>query len=89
MALQAQGVPITPLSMKAMFLWAPRWVAALLWQRMLRSRLIALGLDSHPDDAREERRRLASALLADLEHGPVDISTLRAMLTSLDPDLIR
>ncbi len=85
LALQAQGVPITPRSMKVIFLWMPRWLAVPLWQRVLRSRLVALGLDSHLDDATEELRQLASALLADLKDAPLAIPTLRGMLASLDP----
>jgi len=85
LALQAQGVPITPRDIKVLFLWMPRWLAVPLWQWILRSGMIAVGLDSHPDNAREERRHLASALMTDLKHAPIDIPTLRGMLAALDP----
>jgi hypothetical protein len=34
-ALQAQGIPVTPLKLRVLFLWLPPIVATMYWKRFL------------------------------------------------------
>lgn len=85
LALQAQAIPIAPSSMKVLFLWLPRWFVVSLWQYILRTPLVALGIDPHlHTDAMDEARQMAKDLMAQLQKSPRSTPTLHHLLTYLE-----
>ncbi len=83
-ALQAQNIPITPLSMKVLFLWLPRWFTVILWQYILRTPISALGIDPHLDTSLGEIRHMAKDIMAHLQTSPRSTPTLSRLLAYLE-----
>ena len=84
LALQAQGLPVMPLSMRMLFLWMPRWFTVMLWQYILQTPISALGIDPHIHTARDEIRYIAKDIMAQLQTSPRSTPTLKHLLTYLE-----
>ena len=83
LALQAQGIPITPVSLKVLFLWMPRWLTVILWQGILRTPISALGIDPHLDTSLDEVRQMARDITAQLQESPIATPTLSRLMSFL------
>ncbi len=84
LALQAQGISITPFSMKVLFLWMPRWLTVILCQYILRTPIAALGIDPHLNTAIEELRQMAREIMAQLQKSPLSTPTLSHLIAFLE-----
>ena len=83
--LQAQGILITPLSMKVLFLWLPRWLAVLCWQHILQSSITTLALDSNLQQGGPvEAREVGEGIMAQLQKSPISTPTLSHLMTFLE-----
>ncbi len=84
LALQAQAIPLTPFSMKVLFLWLPRWFTVILWQGILQTPISALGIDTHLDAALDETRQVARDIMAQLQKSPIATPTLSHLVSFLE-----
>lgn len=82
-ALQAQGIPITPLSMKVLFLWMPRWLAVLCLQYALQSSM-TLALDPNVQGGLDEASQTARDIMAQLQKSPLPTPTLSHLIAFLE-----
>ncbi len=83
-ALQAQNIPITPLSMKVLFLWMPRWFAVLCLQYILQSSIATLSLDSGLQGGLDEVSQMARDILAQLQKSSLPTPTLNRLMEFLE-----
>jgi len=82
-ALQAQGIPMTPLSMKVLFLWMPRWLAVLCLQYTLQSSA-TLALDPNVQGGLDEASQMARDIMAQLQKSPLPTPTLSHLIAFLE-----
>ncbi len=82
-ALQSLGVRVTPLNLKVIFSWMPRWFAVHYWQRALQTPTGTLAIASHANAAQEEMGQVAREVLVFLEPSPVPVPTLKRLLVAL------
>ena len=82
-ALQVQGIPIRPLSMKVLFLWMPSFLAVLCLQYVLQSSM-TLALDPNVQGGLDEVSQTARDILAQLQKSPLTTPTLSHLLTFLE-----
>jgi 2-dehydropantoate 2-reductase len=80
LALQAQDIPITPLSMKVLFLWMPRWLAVLCLQYILQSSIAAPNLQGGLDEVRQ----MARDIMAQLQKSSIPTPTLSHLIAFLE-----
>jgi 2-dehydropantoate 2-reductase len=83
-ALQVQDIPITPLSMKVLLLWMPRWLAVLCWQYILQSSIATLALDPHVQGGLDEVSQMRRDTMAQLQKSPLPTPTLSHLITFLE-----
>ena len=83
LALQAQAIPIMPLSMKVLFLWMPSFLAVLCLQYILQSSTATLALDPNIQGGLDEVRQMARDILAQLQKSPLPTPTLSHLITFL------
>jgi 2-dehydropantoate 2-reductase len=82
--LQAQDIPITPLSMKVLFLWMPRWLAVLCLQYILQSSIATLALDPNLQGGLDEVSQMARDIMAQLQKSPLPTLTLSHLIAFLE-----
>ena len=82
--LQAQDIPIMPLSMQILFLWIPRWLAVLCWQYILRSSIATLALDSGLQGGLDEVNQMGRDIMVQLQKSPLPTPTLSHLMTFLE-----
>ena len=82
-ALQAQGIPIMPFSMKVLFLWMPRWLVVLCWQYALQSSA-TLALDPNVPGGLDEASQTARDIMAQIQKSPLPTPTLSHLITFLE-----
>jgi 2-dehydropantoate 2-reductase len=82
--LQAHDIPITPLSMKVLFLWMPRWFAVLCWQYILQSGIASLALDASLQGGLDEVSQMARDIMAQLQKSSLPTPTLNRLMTFLE-----
>ncbi len=81
--LQAQNIPITPLGMKVLFLWIPRWLAVLCLQYILQSSIATLALDPSLQGGLDEVRQMARDIMVQQQKSSVPTPTLSRLMTFL------
>ena len=82
--LQAQDIPITPLSMKVLFLWMPRWLAVLCLQYILQSSIATLALDPNLQGGLDEVSQMGREIMAQLQKSSIPTPTLSRLMTFLE-----
>jgi 2-dehydropantoate 2-reductase len=84
LTLQAQDIPITPLSMKVLFLWMPRWLAVLCLQYILQSSIATLALDPNLQGGLDEVSQMARDIMAQLQKSSLPTPTLSHLIAFLE-----
>jgi 2-dehydropantoate 2-reductase len=84
LALQAQDIPIMPLSMKVLFLWMPRWLAVLCLQYILQSSIATLALDPNLQGGLDEVSQMARDIMAQLQKSSLPTPTLSHLIAFLE-----
>ena len=84
LALQAQAIPITPLGMKVLFLWIPRWLAVLCLQYILQSSIASLALDPAIQEGLNEVRQMGRDIMAQLQKSSLPTPTLNHLMKFLE-----
>jgi 2-dehydropantoate 2-reductase len=85
LALQALGTPLTPFSLKLLFLWLPRWLTVILFQFLLRLRVSELGIDAHiGGEEIEEIHQMAREMMTQLRPSPLATPTLDRLVEFLE-----
>lgn len=82
-ALQSQGVRVTPFNLLVIFRWMPRWFAVRYWQHALQTEVGTLAIAPHANAARSEMSQVAREILAFLEPSPAPVPTLKRLLGAL------
>ena len=82
--LQAQNIPITPLSMKVLFLWMPHWLAVLCLQYILQSSIATLALDPNLQEGLDEVNQMGREIMAQLQKSSIPTPTLSRLMTFLE-----
>ena len=83
LALQAQDIAITPLSMKVLFLLIPRWLAVLCLQYILQSSIATLALDPNLQEGLDEVRQTGRDIMVQLQKSSLPTPTLSHLMTFL------
>ncbi len=83
-ALQAQGIPVTPLKLRALFLWLPPIVAAMYWKRYLGSERGELTIARHARVAADEMKELANEWRDLQRKGPAKTPALDCLCSAID-----
>lgn len=82
--LQSQDIPITPLSMKVLFLWMPHRLAVLCSQCILQSSIATLALDPNLQGGLNEVSQMGRDIMAQLQKSPISTPTLSRLMTFLE-----
>ena len=83
-ALQGQGIPVTPLKLRALFLWLPPMVAAMYWKRYLGAQRGEPTLARHVRAAADEMKELASEWRDLQRPGSAETPALDRLCSSID-----
>ena len=81
--LEAQGTPISPVLMKVVFSWLPRWLAILCLQYILRT-AGTLALDPHLHASLDEVRQIGKDLMGQLQKSSLPTPTLNRFMRVLE-----